>query len=68
MGVDGTVGVRDVEAVVLGVDGGVEGAVNVAEAVGEVDPSVNDDEGEGVLPCRVEVIDGELCEGELKGC
>ena len=40
----------------------------MAEAVGEVDPSVNDDEGEGVLPCRVEVIDGELCEGELKGC
>ncbi|KAL9024627.1 MAG: hypothetical protein Q9196_006381 [Gyalolechia fulgens] len=49
VGVDGAVGVGDVEAVVLGVDEAVEGAVGVAEAVGEVDPGVDDGEGEEEL-------------------
>ncbi len=68
VGVDGAVGVRDVEAVVLGVHEAVKGAVDVAEAVGEVDPRVDDDEGEGVLGGRVEVIEGESREGEFEGC
>ena len=49
VGVDCSVGVRDVEAVVLGVDNTVEGSVDVAETVSEVDPSVDDDESEEVL-------------------
>ena len=49
MGIDGAVSVGDVEAMVLGVDDTVEGAVDMAQAVGEVDPGVDDDEGEGVL-------------------
>lgn len=68
VGVDGALGVGDVEAVVLRVHEAVERAVCVAEAVGEVDPGVNDDEGEGVLGCWGEVIEGEFCEGEFEGC
>lgn len=68
VGVDGAVGVGNVEAVVLSVHEAVEGAVDVAEAVGEVDPRVDDDEGEGVLGRRVEVIEGESREGKFEGC
>ena len=47
--VDGAVGVGDVEAVVLRVDDAVERLVDVAEAVREVDPGVDDGEGSEVL-------------------
>lgn len=66
VGVDGAVGVRDVEAVVLRVHEPVEGAVDVAEAVREVDPRVDDDEGYEVLQGGDEDVGGEGGEGEVE--
>lgn len=65
MGVDGAVGVGDVEAMVLRVHEAVERFVDVAEAVGEVDPGVDDDESEGVLEAGDE--DCEEGFGEVEG-
>lgn len=66
VGVDGAVGVRDVEAVVLRVHEPVEGAVDVAETVREVDPRVDDDEGYEVLQGWDEDVGGEGGEGEVE--
>lgn len=67
VGVDGAVSVRDVEAVVLGVDEAVEGAVYMAKAVCEIDPGVDDDEGEEVLEGRRENAGEEFGEEEFDG-
>lgn len=66
VGVDGAVGVGDVDAVMLGVYEAVEGAVHVAEAVGEVDPGVDHDEREEVLKEWCEDCDGEFGDGEFE--
>ena len=68
VGIDGAVGVGYVEAMVLGMDDAVQGAVDVAEAVGEVDPGVDDDEGECVLEHGHSIRDDGVGQAKFESC